>query len=147
MASIKISELNELTSVDNADLLPIVDSSANETKKITYENLRNQSLVILSGNANLEANTSTEITLSYPSGFTFNNCVPISFGIENTYSSAYSNKGYNYFGNYSGSMDLLIAGFKRSINMQNDNIKVRIWNPSTDSQIPVSYKIVLIKIS
>jgi hypothetical protein len=35
----KISELNALSSADNADLIPIVDVSASETKKITKENL------------------------------------------------------------------------------------------------------------
>lgn len=42
MANIKISELNELTSsqVDNNDVLPIVDVSTDETKKITVENIR-----------------------------------------------------------------------------------------------------------
>lgn len=37
--SIKISELEELTSADNNDVLPIVDTSANETKKIALSNL------------------------------------------------------------------------------------------------------------
>jgi hypothetical protein len=35
----KISELNELTSADDDDILPIVDTSANETKRITKQNL------------------------------------------------------------------------------------------------------------
>lgn len=39
MANSKISELTELTSADNADVLAIVDSSASETKKITFANL------------------------------------------------------------------------------------------------------------
>ena len=41
MANIKISELNELTKSNEAydDYLPIVDTSANETKKISVENL------------------------------------------------------------------------------------------------------------
>jgi hypothetical protein len=39
MANIKISELNELTQKENNDFLPIVDSSANETKKISVGNL------------------------------------------------------------------------------------------------------------
>lgn len=34
----KISELNALATADNADLLPIVDISTGETKKITKEN-------------------------------------------------------------------------------------------------------------
>jgi hypothetical protein len=41
MANQKISQLNSLTksTVDTADVLPIVDSSVNETKKITYQEL------------------------------------------------------------------------------------------------------------
>ena len=39
MANSKISELTELTSVDNADVLVIVDDSASETKKISFANL------------------------------------------------------------------------------------------------------------
>ncbi len=39
--TIKISELNELTTLDSDDLIPVVDISADETKKITYESLLN----------------------------------------------------------------------------------------------------------
>lgn len=39
MANIKISELNELEQVDNDDLLVIVDTSANETKKVKARNV------------------------------------------------------------------------------------------------------------
>jgi len=41
MANIKITELDEITTIDNADVLPIVDLSANETKKVTKESLVN----------------------------------------------------------------------------------------------------------
>jgi hypothetical protein len=39
MADKKISELTELTTVDDTDLLAVVDITANETKKVTKENL------------------------------------------------------------------------------------------------------------
>jgi hypothetical protein len=39
MANSKITDLTELTSVDNADVLVIVDSSVSETKKISFANL------------------------------------------------------------------------------------------------------------
>jgi len=39
MANSKISELSELTTVDNADVFAIVDDSASETKKISFANL------------------------------------------------------------------------------------------------------------
>jgi len=38
MANIKISELTALTPPDAADLMPVTDSSANETKRITVAN-------------------------------------------------------------------------------------------------------------
>ena len=43
MADQKISQLNSLTNstIDVADVIPVVDTSANETKKITYQNLQN----------------------------------------------------------------------------------------------------------
>ena len=40
MANIKISELDELVAVANDDYLPIVDTSAGETKKIQTSNLK-----------------------------------------------------------------------------------------------------------
>ena len=39
MANIKISELDELVAVANDDYLPIVDTSAGETKKVKNSNL------------------------------------------------------------------------------------------------------------
>jgi hypothetical protein len=39
MANSKISELSELTTVANDDVLAIVDDSASETKKISFANL------------------------------------------------------------------------------------------------------------
>ena len=39
MANSKISELSELTTVDNADVFAVVDDSASETKKISFANL------------------------------------------------------------------------------------------------------------
>jgi hypothetical protein len=41
MADAKISELNALTSIDTDDVLPVVDTSAGETKKITQIGLLN----------------------------------------------------------------------------------------------------------
>lgn len=53
MATKKISELNSLTSVDSADILPIVDISAGETKKISFNDLVGNRLI------NDESNIST----------------------------------------------------------------------------------------
>ena len=75
MANSKISDLTELTSVDNADVLVIVDDSASETKKISFANL---SSGITVGNAtqlrftalNNTGSTITKGSAVYISGYT-----------------------------------------------------------------------------
>ena len=57
MANIKISELEELTTIADNDVLPIVDVSENETKKIKKENLKIPSI-------NNSKNDSTTATYS-----------------------------------------------------------------------------------
>ena len=47
MANIKISELNSIVEKDYTDLLPIVDTSANETKKISIEKLIDNNVELL----------------------------------------------------------------------------------------------------
>ena len=47
MANIKISELNELETKHRNDLLPIVNSSNNETEKIKVENLINENVKLI----------------------------------------------------------------------------------------------------
>ena len=47
MANIKISELNELETKHRNDLLPIVNSSNNETEKIKVENLINENVELI----------------------------------------------------------------------------------------------------
>lgn len=46
MTSTKISALTELTDPDSGDWIPIVDTSANTTKKINYNNLIKESFII-----------------------------------------------------------------------------------------------------
>ncbi len=75
MANSKISELSELTTVDNADVFAIVDDSASETKKISFANL---SAGISVGNAtqlqftalNSTGSTLTKGSAVYVSGHT-----------------------------------------------------------------------------
>ena len=43
---VKISELQELTEIDNTDVLPIVDMENDSTKKITFETLKKKILEI-----------------------------------------------------------------------------------------------------
>ena len=47
MANIKITELNGLTTKENTDVLPIVDISANETKKITVGDLLDKNIELI----------------------------------------------------------------------------------------------------
>lgn len=47
MANIKISELNSIVEKDYTDVLPIVDTSANETKKISIEKLIDNNVELL----------------------------------------------------------------------------------------------------
>lgn len=54
MANIKISELNELTNIATDDLLPIVDTSVNETKKVQLKNVLNVELIAISDTAPAE---------------------------------------------------------------------------------------------
>jgi hypothetical protein len=75
MANSKISELSELTTVDNADVFAVVDDSASETKKISFANL---SAGITVGNAtqlqftalNNTGSTITKGSAVYVSGHT-----------------------------------------------------------------------------
>jgi len=79
MASIKISELNEMTSLDSADLLPVVDSTADETKKITYSNIKTN--IINDTFAIIQLTTPQNVNYAItemPSGFTMQNSVVIS---------------------------------------------------------------------
>ena len=59
MANIKISELNELTSKANDDYVPIVDTSANETKKISIDNLDTKGIYLLAVDSTAPAECST----------------------------------------------------------------------------------------
>jgi len=83
MASIKISELNELTSVEESDLLPIVDTSSNETKKISYENLLN--IKKITGNKLNVGGDDNYIKFNYPTDFNTSNCVVIGGKVREKY--------------------------------------------------------------
>ena len=101
MASIKISELNEATSLDSNDLLAMVDNTADETKKVTFGNLETQIIndrfavvsVASTGESGL-------IKFNYPSGWTYDNCVVISYsmflnGVQRTIYPAQSDPNHN----------------------------------------------------
>lgn len=79
MASIKISELNEKTNIIDNDLVAVVDSIADETKKMTYGNLKTQ---IVNDNFAVITIQPTSpgafIRFDYPTGWNPQNCIILS---------------------------------------------------------------------
>lgn len=160
MASIKISELNETTSMSNGDLLPVVDTTADETKKITYENLKREIIdfYTISGTATTNTTLSAfnyvaEETLQYPTGYNSTNCIPVAFAILGK-----NGQAYNYtFGGYSGDgehaelLQLLMHDINRTVRFYEDNIKIDIYypvyTPSSTGAQTITYKLILMKIS
>lgn len=79
MANKKISELNELNSPTISDLIPIVNNG--ETKKITFQNLKQKSILkakLTENQDNFAENSQTfvefnEIDFSFGEGFSLNN--------------------------------------------------------------------------
>ena len=96
---------------------------------------------VLTGSMTINASSLGEVTINYPSGFTSENCVPISCGI-----SSIASKGYNYEGYYEDATDLMQNALKRTLNLTESNILLLIKNPATDQSKTVNYKIVLMKI-
>ena len=89
MASIKISELNETTELESNDLFAVVDTVADETKKMSYGSLKTQmigdTIATVSGHYTaVEGVTAKQITLDYPTGFTKDNCSVISVMMRNS---------------------------------------------------------------
>ena len=143
MASIKISELNEATNLDSNDLLAMVDSIADETKKITFENLEeqiiNDKFAILTSKATTAGGSF--IIFQYPNGFNVDNCVPINimnanYDYENNTRTGLWETLTNYQIYGGGYVDVPFATMK--------NNEIRITDMSGRNLI---YKIVLMKIS
>lgn len=107
------------------------------------EVIAKENIAVLTGAMEIESERPGSTTIDYPSGFTKDNCVPIAFGINR---EGYSEWGLNFYGVYEGSVDLIRVSFNRAINLNTDNISVRVINPVTSS-ITVNYKIVLMKVS
>lgn len=96
---------------------------------------------VLTGSLTVGGSTSGTKTISYPSGFNQNNCVPIACGIS--YVSA---KGYNYVGYYVNSGSGLNNAFTRYLNLLTNNLELTVINNNTSSST-FNYKIVLMKTS
>lgn len=154
MASIKISELNEKTSLESEDLLPIVDTINDETKKTTFGNLKEKihgdNFYVIMGVQTLTASqegqydTQTTWQLDYPTGFNMNNCVVISFGLSDASKTTVSWGEYGY--NFSVSTALLFSMIPRAIAFRENKIYAKAWFPGS-SDTDFNYKIVLMKIS
>lgn len=112
------------------------DGSGNITINTTQSNI-----AVLTGSTVVNASSSKTVTINYPSGYTESNCIPIAFALKSTA------KGYNYFGAYKYSSDLMFNAFTRRLNLESSNISVYIENPTSDQDLTINYKIVLMKIS
>lgn len=83
MARVKISELNEKTQLNDNDLIPVVDSINNETKKVKYSTLFNNNIAVVTGTAQLQNASSGSyekyfhLNINFPAGFNYQNCIVI----------------------------------------------------------------------
>lgn len=118
--------------------------------KNEIENFFNSKFSIISGSMTLEANTiseqdkwtQTQKEINYPTGFTENNCVVVSFGLETVTGKKLS---YGYSVGVPNTLILLSGAYPRTVNLQSDKIVLKVGNFATDSKV-VNYKIVLMKI-
>lgn len=98
-------------------------------------------IAIVSGTiTSIGASSSKTANINYPAGYDYDNCVPVALGLNGV-----DNKGYNYFGTYKDSGDVLTSAYKRRLNLTSSNMILTVYNPNS-SQLNVKYKIVLMKI-
>ena len=95
---------------------------------------------VLTGSITISANDSNSATINYPSGFTAENSVVISCGIQNV-----SNKGMNYVGYNKDSSYSLNNSWDRRLNLTSTGIILVVDNPNSAEKV-VDYKIVLMKL-
>lgn len=117
-----------------------VDGSGNVTISTTQANIST-----LTGNVTINASSSKTTEISYPSGYTKDNSILLACGLKLN-NDPYS-KGYNFYGIFSDSSDLLDYAFRRRVNLASNKVLLFIQNPMTDSAVTINYKIVLMKIS
>jgi len=87
----------------------------------------------------------TNKTIDYPTGFTKDNCVVVSFGSGGqSYNGGYAGLSYGF--NYSTTTGYLTGAQDRNVFLNSDNITIMYYNP-TPNQITYDYQIVLMKIS
>ena len=113
-----------------------VDGSGNVSIQTAQANI-----TVLSGNITVAAESTGDVTLSYPTGYSYANCIPISCGIKEN-----DNRGYNFVGDHNDIIDLTFVALHRRLNLNSSNITFSIVNPATSTHT-YTYKIVLMKIS
>lgn len=120
------------------------DKTTNAPSINAVENFVSDKFSVVTGTLSIDGSTSDIATLNYPTGFNKNNSVVISLGIARPNDN--TGKGFNYYGIFSDSGDLLANAFRRRINLTDEGIKLFVENPG-DSTLNIEYKIVLMKIS
>ena len=110
--------------------------------KEEFDQLENKTknIEVIRGLLEVPANSGKNLTINYPSGYTSKNCVPIACGIK------YSTKGFNFVGQFEDSMDMYWNAYKRTLTLGDQNITLRVENPSTESAYTFNFIIVLMKI-
>ena len=104
--------------------------------------IKDDKFVQLAGNVTVTANNNKDIVLNYPTGFNKENSVIVSQALQLVGGST----GYNYNNSYSDSMDAYYGNFRRIINLRDNDIFMKVYNPMTSESITLNYKIVLMKI-
>lgn len=116
------------------------DTKHNELIKKVYVK---DDYAVLTGTITMASGTGST-TVNYPTGFTKNNCVVISYGQEN----ADTKNSYN-FGYGIKSTDYTRGSMTRNVSLKDSNIEISIYNPVVDGEgnKTYNYKIVLMKIA
>ena len=103
-------------------------------------------MVLLAGSLVAPAGDGTipgtgSVDLSYPAGYTVDNCVVISIGLKLT-----DTQGYNFEGQSKDSLGLLTAGVEHFVNLKSTIVDLTLYNIATSTKT-FYYKIVLMKIA
>ena len=104
------------------------------------EVIAKENIAVINGSSVVEASATGTINIDYPTGFTADNCVPISLGIK-----VLDAKGFNYVGHKVDAGSLLNNAYDRNLNLKTDSIQLMVANANT-SEKTVNYKIVLLKV-
>lgn len=143
----------KLKNTKKISLTGVVSGNADfDGSKDIIINTEQTNIAVITGNITLAANTNdyavenrctmTDVSLSYPSGYSMNNCVVLCVGIN------YNSQGYYDFGwaNYLSTLQFARGLLPNEVLLKDTAINLSIGNLMT-SEKTVNYKIVLMKIS